>query len=89
MNFKLLLLVPLFFMAASIWADEEKAGKVIAHEMSLDGCHFRMTNPYDGTLTRTSDGGDLRLQTTKLKLTLRFNSDSGLRFNLDAITTSA
>lgn len=57
MNFKLLILIPLSFMAASIWADEGKARNVIVHEMSLDGCHFKLTDPYGGTLTRPSDGG--------------------------------
>ena len=57
MIFKLLILIPLSFVAASIWANEGKGGNVIVNEMNLDGCHFRLTDPYGGTLTQPGDGG--------------------------------
>jgi hypothetical protein len=55
MKIGLLLFAALLFSKSAAWAEKGNTNKVAIHEIELGGCHFKMSDPYGGALTLTTD----------------------------------
>jgi hypothetical protein len=55
MKISLLLFTALLLSTSAVLAQRGNTNKIVIHEVQLGGCHFKMSDPYAGALTLTTD----------------------------------